>query len=152
MRIAFLFTCILLFAACNKKEFCIQPAKSAAMTMVFKTYDDNQKLIDSPLINAGVTTTDTSYVYADNVARLSGISVFLNRNNAQQTFEIFQSNQRDTIVVFYNTDYNFISNGCGYQAIFNLEHVTFSKTNIQAVNIKNALINGTTTNHLEVIY
>ncbi len=123
------------------------------MKINFKTYDTNNNLIDTPLLGAGVYTTDTSYAYADNVDGLNSIGVFLNKKNDHQTFIIFQSNTRDTIHVFYESENVFVSNGCGYRVDFNIKDVTFSSSSIEDVRIQNAKVSATQNDtHLEVIY
>ncbi len=142
----------MLVLACNKKEFCIVPP-AMTMGMNFKTYDSSGTLVDTGLVNATVYNTDTSYAFADNVESLRTVSVSLSRKVNQQTYIVHQSITRDTIVVSYTPDENFISNGCGYQTYFQLDQVTHSRNSIDSVNIIKSSVNpNSLKDHLEVIY
>jgi hypothetical protein len=152
MNKLFLIAIILIVSSCTKKEFCIEP-NAVFMTMAFKTYDSSQAIIDTPLINASVYSLDTTYLYADNVPKLSAINVYLNRALTQQTFVVHQNVTRDTINVFYKPELVFLSNGCGYQTYFELENVEHSRNSIDSVKITNAVIAPSPKKyHLEVIF
>lgn len=149
-KLAFIFF-VLAVGACTKSQFCIEP-NAVKMRIVFKTYDSLGAKVDTPLVNADVYSTDTTVSVIENKDQLFSIDVYPNRRRTQQTYVIFHSNQRDTLIVDYSSEENFISNGCGYQTFFNLERVDFSKKNIDSVNISDAVVNDVLKQNLEVIF
>lgn len=143
---------LVIVGACTKSDFCIEP-NSATMGLAFKTYDSTNALVDTALQNVDVYSTDTTTSLVENIASLTRINVFPNRKITGQTYVIFNSNNRDTVSVTYTPEENFISNGCGYQFFFRIENVSFSKTNIDSVNIIDALVtDDPNTINLEIIY
>jgi hypothetical protein len=152
MRKTILFLCFVLAAACSKDEFCIQP-QAVAMTMNFKTYDTSLNLVDTPLVEATVFNLDTSYFFVDNAVSLTRASVALKQGQSAQTYVIRHSNENDTVLIRYQTDTNFISNGCGYQTFFTLESASSRSSRIDSVNITSERVDNSNTNpHLEIIY
>jgi len=152
MRKAFIFLLIVVAAACSKEEFCIQPS-AVAMTMNFKTYDSTLTLVDTPLVEATVFNLDTAYFFVDNALSLTRASVALKKGQNAQTYVIRHSNENDTVLIRYQSDTNFISNGCGYQTYFTLEDATSASDRIDSVNITSERVDNLNTNpHLEIIY
>ena len=142
---------IVALGACTKSQFCINPSP-VQMRIVFKTYDSSGTKIDTPLVNADVYCTDTTVSIVENIESLLRVDVYPNRKRTQQTYVIFHSNQRDTLIINYTPEENFISNGCGYQTFFSLERVDFNKTNIDSVNITAVSVTDEIKQNLEVIF
>jgi hypothetical protein len=120
---------LLLFLASCSNEGCYEDTESNVNIFLKETDNESTLSIDSITVFGLGVQSDSLYKNASE----SSLSLPLFAGSAQCVFIIINGTTYDTIKINYTSRYNFVSKGCGYNYLHNIESVSFTKNKIDTI-------------------
>ena len=128
-----LFLCIVLGIFCCTPEGCYEDIESDLVISLNESDEETQSIIDSLTVYGLGMESDSLYKNAST----ENLFLPLFAGSDYSTFVVVNGQTKDTISINYNSTYNFVSKGCGYNFLYTIESVTFTKNRIDTILIIN---------------
>lgn len=128
-----LFLCLILGIFSCATEGCYEDTESDLVISLNESDDETQTTIDSISVYGLGMESDSLY------KKVSTETLFLplDAGSDYSTFVVVNGLVKDTISINYMSKSNFISKGCGYNFLYTIESITFTKNKIDTILIIN---------------
>ena len=122
-----------LFLAACATDGCYEDLESYLMLSVSETDAEEEIDIDS-LTVYGLGLGDLKLY---EMAELNSMKLPLNGASSSSAFIIVNGTSTDTLTIYYSSYHNFVSQGCGYNYLYTLESIEYTRNRIDTVLIIN---------------
>ena len=126
---------VLGMAACTT-EGCYLETESDLYISLNETEDEDVHSIDSLTVYGLGVQSDSLYKDATE----NNLLLPLDPGSSTSVFVIVNGLVEDTLRVNYNSRYNFVSKGCGYNYLYTIESVSYTKNRIDTILIINKTV------------
>lgn len=110
-------------------EGCYEDTDSEVLISLNETEDNNLITVDSITVFGLGMESDSLYKNES----LESLSLPLNPGSDRSVFVIINGLKYDTITINYSSRHNFISKGCGYNYLHQIESVEFTRNKIDTI-------------------
>ena len=117
-------------------EGCYEDIDSGLIISLNKTESDDPDEIDS-LTVYGYGLEETK-LYENSA--LKSLSLPLYAGSPSSSFVIVNGTTADTVTIIYSSKYNFVSQGCGYNFLYTVKGISYTKNRIDTILIINESI------------
>jgi hypothetical protein len=115
------------------------------------TLDEQGSKIDSTLSNFSAYANERrdSLLY-DSAQNVNSLLIPLCPDKDKCTYIFSIDSLKDTLQFYYTRDFKLVSQDCGFQAVYELDTIHFTKWNIDSVSIINSTVQSSDEKHLEI--
>ncbi|MEE4116902.1 MAG: DUF6452 family protein [Marinilabiliaceae bacterium] len=129
-------------------EGCYEEIDSDLVISLYKTDSEDPDKIDS-LTVYGFGMEDLKLY---EMAAPGSLMLPLNPGPPSSTFVIINGTISDTLTIVYSSRYNFVSKGCGYNYLYTIKSISYTKNHIDTILVINESINPSDEENLRAFF